>query len=382
MRLSVIHVVGNSAIGGGERHVLNLVQGQRLQGVQVEVVCPRPGPLTQWLTACDIPVTCIEMVRPWPYDEYILDREAVQALHTLFVHKKPEIVHSHLYPASLHASLAAQQADVPAIIATKHTLILHAGDALVSYITPTHTIAVSQAAGSLLEKAGIPAYQINIIYNGIHAEAYTCPPALLQRVRDTLPCNHGPILGTIARLSPEKGIDTLLKALPSVIQTHPTLSLLLVGDGPEARALRRLTDLSGLNNHVHFLGFRQDISALNQIFDLFVLPSREESCSLALLEAMAAGKAVVATDVGGNAEVLRHGIDGLLITPDDPQALSRALLTLLGNPAQRETMGIAARQRVLAHFTCERMVAETLALYQRLLTQPRRAMPSVPLFSS
>src|SRR5437660_11000790 len=105
MALSVIQVIGNSAIGGAERHLLDLVQGLAPLGVDIEVICPRPGPLTQQLVARDIPVQCIEMVRPWPCDEYVLDQRAVQNLVWLLKEKRPDVVHSHLYPAHLHASL-------------------------------------------------------------------------------------------------------------------------------------------------------------------------------------------------------------------------------------------------------------------------------------
>src|SRR5437868_2955108 len=160
MMLSVVQVIGNSVIGGAESHLLDLVQELGKLDVDVEVICPRPGPLTQQLAVYGVPVQCIEMVRPWPHDEYVLDRKAVEELVTVLGKKLPDVVHSHLYPAHLHASLAAEEVGIPAIVHTAHTIIVRPGDILLSYITAAHTIAVSRAAAHLIENAGVPTERI------------------------------------------------------------------------------------------------------------------------------------------------------------------------------------------------------------------------------
>jgi glycosyltransferase involved in cell wall biosynthesis len=171
----------------------------------------------------------------------------------------------------------------------------------------------------------------------------------------------------ISRLSPEKGVDVLLRAMQQVVQVVSPLTVLIIGDGPQAAELHQLANQLGLNETVLFLGARSDIPVLNRLFDLFVLSSREEACPMALLEAMAAGRAVVATHVGGTPEVVTHDVEGLLVPPDDPEALARALLMLLKDPARRTAMGTAAHQRVATQFTHERMVRETLSFYQHIL---------------
>src|SRR5207302_573527 len=152
---------------GAERHLLDLAQGLITLGVNVEVICPRPGPLTQQLATAGIPVQYIEMVHPWPCDEYLLDQEALYKLTLFLERKQPAVVHSHLYPAHLHASLAAREAGIEAIVHTAHTIIVRPGDALLSHVTGAHTIAVSHAAARLLEDVGVPSEQIKVIYNGI-----------------------------------------------------------------------------------------------------------------------------------------------------------------------------------------------------------------------
>src|SRR5438128_53423 len=172
MALSVIQVIGNVDIGGAERHLLDLVRGLAALGVDIEVICPRPGPLAQQLTTCGIPVQYIEMVRSWPGDEYLLDRKAVQSLVSILRKKRPDVVHSHLYPAHLHASLAAQEVGIPAIVHTAHTIAVRPGDGILSYVTAARTIAVSRAAARLLENVGVPAERLEVIYNGVGSEHF------------------------------------------------------------------------------------------------------------------------------------------------------------------------------------------------------------------
>lgn len=369
MALSVMQIIGNSVIGGAERHLLELTQGLRSSGVAVEVICPRLGPLTAQLENSGIPVQCIEMVRPWPGDEYALDTQALQALTEVFRRKRPCVVHSHLYPAHLHASLAAQEVDIPVIAHTAHTIVVRPGDVLLSSITTAHTIAVSQAAARLLEQAGIPPDRIEVIYNGVgpeHFEDGCSRQQAVKRTQEELGLGHGPVIGTVARLSPEKGVDVLLRALSLVAENFPGITLLVIGDGPQAAELHRLAGELGLGESVRFLGARHDVPVLNRLLDIFVLPSREEALPMALLEAMAAGRAVIATSVGGTPEVVTSPVDGVLVPPDNAEELARSLLMLLKQPAQRAAMGTAAQKKVAARFTGDRMVRETLSFYQRL----------------
>ena len=365
MPLSVMQVIGNSVICGAERHVFDLVQGLSQSGIEVEVICPRPGPLTEQLARSAIPIHCLEMVRPWPHDEYVLDRQALQALIALFGEKHPDVVHSHLYPAHLHASLAAHAVGIPTIVYTAHTLITRPGEGIVSSVTDCHLIAVSRHVARLLERVGVPSARVQVIYNGVGAEHIEDLQETQRRLRTELKLGTGPLIGTVSRLSPEKGVDVLIHATQCLVRVQPALTVLIIGDGPLATELRQLTDRLGLGNSIRFLGARTDVPTLNRLLDVFVLPSREEACPMALLEAMAAGRAVVATHVGGIPEIVEQNVEGSLVPPDDPPALAQAILSLLTNPARRTAMGTAARQKVAASFTRDRMVRETLALYQR-----------------
>ena len=226
MTLSVVQVIGNSAIGGAVCHLFDLVRGLASLGVDVSVICPRPGPLTEQLAECGIPVHGIEMVRPWPNDEYLLDQHALQDLVVVLREKRPDVVHSHLYPTHLHASLAAQEVGIPAIVQTAHTIIVRPGDTLLGQVTAARIIAVSHAAARLLEGVGVPPERIEVIYNGVSPEHFQENQEDQQHVRHALKLKGGPLIGTVSRLSPEKGIDVLLRAVQKVVPLLPSLTVL------------------------------------------------------------------------------------------------------------------------------------------------------------
>ncbi len=367
MTLSVVQVIGNVAVGGAERHLLDLVLGLGERAVRAQVVCPRPGPLSQVLLQRGVPVRYLEMVLPRPGDEYGLRGAAVEQLARWLQAWQPDVVHSHLYPAHLHASLAAVEVGVPAIVHTAHTLVARPGDAVLGRLTPAHTIATSRAAAHALVAAGVPTERVEVIYNGVSRDHLTVEPADVRRVRADLGLGVGPVVGTVARLSHEKGVDVLLRALARVRERVPAVTALVVGDGPEHAPLRQLAAELGLAETVRFLGTRTDVPALNRVLDVFALPSREEACPLALLEAMAAGRAVVATGVGGTPELVAHGVNGWLVPTEDPAAMAAALVDLLQDAPRSAALGLAARTSVVGRFTRGCMVDATIAYYERIL---------------
>jgi glycosyltransferase involved in cell wall biosynthesis len=172
----------------------------------------------------------------------------------------------------------------------------------------------------------------------------------------------GPLV-TVARLSPEKGLDTLLHAMAEAVRAEPGIHLEIAGDGPLRSELEQLAKNLGLDRHVRFLGEVRDIAALLSRASLFVLPSNSEGISLTLLEAMARGLPIVTTKVGGNVEVVIHGETGLLVPPASPPALAGAILKILGDSSKSQLMGRAGRRRVEAFFDIRQVVAQYEKLY-------------------
>jgi glycosyltransferase involved in cell wall biosynthesis len=173
------------------------------------------------------------------------------------------------------------------------------------------------------------------------------------------------VVGTLGRLTEQKGHRTLLQAVASLVRNVPNLVLLLAGAGPLRAELESEAARLGLADHVRFLGMRRDRATLYAAMDIFVLPSRWEGLSLALVEAMGAGRAIVATEVGGNPEVVRHRQTGLLVPPVDAGALSDALLTLATDRQLRASLGDAAAADARMRFSIERHVTELAALYRQ-----------------
>ncbi len=363
--LRVLFVVGNSVVGGAENHALTLLQSLEEAGHKVAVVCPRPGPLVDALHRSGVEHHLIEMVRPAADDEYEILLPALWSLHSLIQRWRPDVVHSHLYPAHLHASLAAQLAGVPAVVTTAHTIVVRPGDSWLARMTNVRIIAVSRAAKSLLVRAGVPAARLRVIYNGIQPQYLKDQSDDARRVRQELGIpEEAPVIGIVARLSFEKGHDEFIRMASEIAAVRPHTRFLIVGTGPLAADLENMVASLGLSERIIFTGARQDIPVLDSAMDIFALPSRQEALPLAVLEAMAAKRPVVATAVGGVPEVVVDKETGLLLQPGDRKGFVQALLRLIDHPELRGQLGLQGRRTVCRRFTSKRMAEETLRYYR------------------
>lgn len=372
--LRVLYVVGNADLGGAENHVLALVRGLDSNHYRVQVVCPRPGPLVKSLRRLGVRVHTVDIVKAAPGDEYELSLPALWELASLVRRWHPDIVHSHLYPAHLHASLVAELQRVPAVLTTAHTLVVRPGDSWLARLTQSRTIAVSQAAKDLLVRGGVPRSRIRVIRNGIEPRYFRDESAAGREIRRQLGIRDGaPVIGTIARLSPEKGHRQLLHIARDVLGQRPEARFLIVGDGPLKDELRTLAAGLGLTESVIFTGPRQDIPAVNHALDVFLLSSREEALPLAVVEAMAAGRPVVASAVGGVPEVVLDGATGFLCPPADHAGFVRAILTLIDRPDLRLELGARGRERARRRFGLARMVQQTVGYYHASMASGARA---------
>lgn len=171
------------------------------------------------------------------------------------------------------------------------------------------------------------------------------------------------IVGSVADLVPSKGHEMLIETMPKLLLLAPQVHLLLVGDGCLRKRLERMTDQLGLAERVTFAGFRRDIPDVLRNIDVFVLPSRSESASLAVLEAMAAARPVVVSDVGGNSELVIHGVNGFLFPLDDPLMMVQHVALLAANPRLRKRMGTEGRRWAEREFTLEKMIGRVERIF-------------------
>jgi len=274
-----------------------------------------------------------------------------------------DLVHAHAAKAGVLARLAGRARRRP-VVYTPHCFPFAVPDARARRrfgVAVERALAPSTAAlvcvceqeRDLAVANGIRARRLAVVHNG-------CPPCP-DDVEPELADLAGPVVGAVTVLRRQKRLDVLLAAAPRVLDAVPEATVVVVGDGPEAAALRGAAD-----PRVRFVPFRAPAARYLKSLDLYVLPSDWEAFPIGLLEAQACGVPQVATDVGGMREALTPET-GLIVPPRDPDALAAAVISLLRDPHRRAAMSAASRRRHATHFTVERMVAETAAVYDAVL---------------
>lgn len=374
----VLQILTRLAVRGVPRHVLDLSAALLARGHQVEVVAGQsePGEGNLWEEAArrGIPATFVPALRRAVAPA--ADAAAFAGLYRHIRRTRPDIVHTHIAKAGVLGRLAARLAGVPALVHTYHgqigelegtslrSRLLRAGEALAARRSDA-LIAVSAYTAAGLQQLGVGRRdQYHVIRNGIDLERFAEPAG--ERPNGL---EGSPLLGAVASLTAEKGLDLLLQALPPLSAAHPHLRLFLLGDGPLRPALETQARALGLESRVRFCGNLPDIRPYLQAFDLLVLPSRREGLGLVLMEAMAAGIPVVAARVGGIPELVGHGQQGWLVPPEDPVALSEAIAHLLADPQLRGALAQGGRERASREFGLGTMVDQVEGLYHRLLTR-------------
>jgi glycosyltransferase involved in cell wall biosynthesis len=223
-------------------------------------------------------------------------------------------------------------------------------------------VAISESIRLQLQSCGIPASKIRTIYEGMDLSLY---PRRIQG--DTPPATGPVVVGTVAHLSPEKGLKYLVEAASMIPDIEKRVRFVVVGDGECFQELQALTERQGLGSVFHFTGFQPNTSHLMKSFDIFALPSLSEGLSSAILEAMAASLPIIATQVGGIPELVRDGDNGLLVAPGDPVALAHSIQRLVDNREESRRMGERGRDRMEAQFTLVRKISETEQLCGNLM---------------
>jgi glycosyltransferase involved in cell wall biosynthesis len=262
-----------------------------------------------------------------------------------------QLIHAHGYGAANFGRLAGMIRGIPTIVHAHdddryYPLYQNLADRLLRNHTDK-AIAVSGSVGkSCINKRHIGKDKTFVIHNGIPLKDFTAPDG--ERVRkERARLGIGPdfkVIGTVAKLREEKGTRYLIESAVKVLEIFPKTLLLIAGDGPLMEELKTLSEKLGIADRVIFAGFRDDIPVILSIIDVFVIPSITEGSPLALLEAMAMGKPIVATNVGGIVEILRDGETGLLVPSRDPGALAEKVVHLFRNEAESGKLGLRAKE--------------------------------------
>jgi len=353
---------------GGQNQVLNTVMGLRALGHRTMLVAHSEGALRQRAKEG------LDLLPLAPKTE--MDLTAAWRLSRIVKQLKPDIIHAHdphaVAMAALALSMSTQPAKPPLVAARRVDFHLK-GNALSrwKYRQVDSFICASEAIRQMLIGDGVPGARTVTVHEGIDIERVDAAEPANLHGEFWLP-HHAPIVGNVAALVGHKGQKHLIEAARRVLPQMPDARFIIAGEGELKPALERQIKDHHLEKHVLLAGFRPDVLSLHKAFDIFVMSSVTEGLGTSLLDAMAAGKPIVATRTGGIPEVVADGETGLLVPPRDEEALADAIVRLLKDPDLRREMGEAGRVRARNLFSLERMVQNTLNVYQRVATEPHR----------
>lgn len=360
--MKILHVETGHHLYGGGLQVLHLLDG--LQGeprCHNELACPPDSPLS------DAAADKVEAIHPVAFQG---DADPRFLLHLIGLLRKrqPDILHIHSRRgADLWGPIAGHLRGVPVVLSRRVDNPEPRWLARLRYGLCREVITISKGIREILISEGVPADRITVVPSGMDFSRYqgSCDSSWFT---ETFPgTSPGPVIGMVAQFIERKGHRDLLAALPKILEAFPNTRVLLFGRGPLQEDLERECRELGLADAVQFAGFREDLERILPCLDLVVHPAHMEGLGVALLQAAAAGRPIVAAPVGGIPEIVRSGETGMTAPPGDSRALAGAMLTLLRDPDRAWSLGEAAREHVRQHFSLESMVAGNLAVYRRIL---------------
>jgi glycosyltransferase involved in cell wall biosynthesis len=304
-----------------------------------------------------------------------IDRTVPSSIRELAARTKADVVHAHGYKADIYCYFALRGSGVP-LVSTCHTWydndltvsLYGAADRLVlrNYAA---IVAVSEDVRQRLLKAGVRKEKIHVVRNGIDLRPFdNAAPSLLEISSP----DNAPIVGLIGRLATEKGVDIFLRAAARVLAELPATKFVVIGEGPDRERLELLIDELQVRNNVFMLGRRDDMPSVYSSLDIMVSASRREGLPMAILEGMASSRPVVATAVGAVPDVIVDGRTGVLVPPENVEALASKIVTLLNNRTQRQNLGAAAKRLIEEEFSAERMTTDYLHIYEQAIATKKQ----------
>lgn len=364
----VLMVIDSLRLGGAERVLATLGAAAPTSGFSFDVVVLSErgtveSVMEPVLTATGVHIRYLGAGR-------LSDPRAVPRLARAIRESRCDVVHAHLEDASTLVPVAARIVDTPAVCSFHHVVVpLAWRDALKERLAvmaanrSAGVIFVSRASAESFARAyGRARDNWRIIENGVDLRAFSAEPARLPG--DLAVADGAPVVAIVGALRGRKGHAVAFEAWPTVQDSCPGARLLIVGDGPERSRLHTLARDLGISDSVLLAGTRTDVARLMRASALVVLPSRHEALPTTLMEAAACGRPVVATDVDGVPEVVRHGETGLLVPADDAPALARSITDLLVDRQRRMEMGHRARLLAERRFSSQRWAERLSELYR------------------
>lgn len=378
--MKVLQVTKGALMGGGERHILTLLEGFKDRAIDMNLAVLTEGPLSAAAREIGAEVFVIPK-------RYRGDISPLLRLSRLIKSKRIDIVHTHLISGNLYGRFAGKLTKVKGIVSTLH----HSDkEALGQFFHPymqnlffrldllmtifsDRIITPSADLKNLIIKYGVREHKIVSIPNAVKLQNTNFSEEDIHSCRQELGLPpDAKLVGTVGRLVPVKNFALFLKAARRVIDSGIDTRFVLIGDGPLRDELKRMTDDLGLTHHVVFAGFRDNVFQLISMLDLFVLCSNSETFPLALIEAMALKKPVISTNVGGISEIIDHKFNGLLCPPGDEYCLENSIISLLNDDERKRELGIRAWEKVNKVFSVNAMIDKLIKVYYELASNNRQ----------
>ena len=372
----ILYIHGIGGIGGAERDLLAILGALNREEWEPHVACPFHTPLSDSLAKEHVSRHPLAL-GPWrKWYSPLLRWRDVKNLRALLGNVAPALIHVNdiwWVPHTISAMSGSPGLRRPVVAHVRQEI---EPEKVRRYRLETvdEVIAISRQVEQALIAGGVARESVRTIYSGLPPAKGGVPAADRTAVsRAVRVPGDAVLLGTVAHLFPRKGYDVMLRALPSIIREVPSVHYLIIGTGERAyeQELKTLTKRLGVEEHVHFIGFQDDVAPFLSALSLYIHPARMEGFGIAVVEALAAGKAVVATRVGGLPEVVDDGRTGLLVAPDRPDELAGAIVSLLRDERRRKAMEERGVQVARERFTVKASVAAMERLYHQLMNAGR-----------
>lgn len=359
--MKILHVDTGLTWRGGQQQVFYLHQGLSRRGIETRLACSRGGELERRAAAAGLPVMGLPVRGEW---------DLLSALRLAREIRRRGVTHLHL-----HSSHAQTLGIVAARVAGRRNVIV---TRRVDFVPRAHVfnhwkygnrilrfIAISRAIREILERFGVPPERIRLVSSGVDLDR--ARPGSGEAFRRELGVEDSQLLvGNVAHLADHKGQRYLVEAIPLVLERRPEARFVIVGEGELEESLKSQARELGIGDRLVFTGFRPDVPEIMDALDVFAMPSHLEGLGTIVLDALVAGKPVVAAAAGGIPDIIEHERHGLLVPPRDPAALAAAIVRLLGDRELGCRLAGAGLARVKAEFSVDAMVEGNLGVYREL----------------
>ncbi|WP_369018020.1 glycosyltransferase [Thermatribacter velox] len=369
MGMKVLFLITGLSFGGAETQLVRLATRLKERGWEVKVVTLlSPKAYVEELEEAGISVFSLDIKSKMP------NPRPLWHLVRLICKWRPRIVHSHMIHANIFARIAQIFAPVPVLISSARnidergrkgsgrlrTFLYRITDPLCDLTTQVSRVGLER----YIQIGAVSRYKIRYIPNGVDTERFHPDLEIRARVRKVFGFDNDFVWIAVGRFDPQKNYASLFQAFTQVLKRRPDARLLIAGDGPLRPSMEVLAEELGIAERVSFLGIRRDVPELMNASDAYVMSSAWEGMPNVLLEAHATGLPIVATDVGGNGEIVLDGVTGFLVPPGEPDSLAQAMMRLMNLPPEEQSrMGELGRQHIVENFDMERVVDKWEELY-------------------